>query len=425
MILSSRRLRLSMAALVALSAGAPSIAQTGSGYPVGKSAAPDSAPTVAAAPNASQVPPTLQQVRRQILKSDANSFYFHEMTDLFDTRVVGRSGPVWELPREDHAIDFHYAWQGKTYDFPTFLDRTYTNALIVMKNGRIVTELYRNKTDASSHFMSWSMAKSFTSTMIGFALADGRIASLDDPITKYLPELKTGAYNGVTIRQILEMKSGVDYEERYDFDHPGIAAQNHEKALVENVVRFADIARTLKRKSAPGSSFDYKTIDTAVLGWLVERVTQRPFAQYMSEKLWEPLGAEANGFFIMDGPPGVGREFTGAGFNAVARDYARFGQMILNKGFANGRQIVSPQWIAEATKPAGPEGAMGGYGYQWWTVSNSNAFYALGLEGQFIYIDPDTQTVVVKLSYFPPDDEAVYGETITAMQALSAWTPGK
>lgn len=425
MILSSPRLRLPMTALVALLAGSSSIAQTGTGYPVGKSAQSDSAAPAAAAPNSSQVPPTLQQVRRQILKSDANSFYFHEMADLFDTRVVGRSGPVWELPREDHAIDVHYAWQGKTYDFPTFLDRTYTNALIVMKNGRIVTELYRNKTDASSHFMSWSMAKSFTSTMIGFALADGKIASLDDPITKYLPELKTGAYAGVTIRQILEMKSGVDYEERYDFDHPGIAAQNHEKALVENVVRFADVARTIKRKSAPGSTFDYKTIDTAVLGWLVERVMQRPFAQYMSEKLWEPLGTEANGFFIMDGPPGVGREFTGAGFNAVARDYARFGQMILNKGFANGRQIVSPQWVAEATKPDGPEGAMGGYGYQWWTVSNSNAFYALGLEGQFIYIDPDTQTVVVKLSYFPPDDEAVYGETITAMQALSAWTPGK
>lgn len=416
------RLSLGIAGAVALLGAAGVRAQAG-GYPAGQGAEP---PPVAAgepASAASPVSPTMQQVRRQILKADANSFYFHEMADLFDTRLVGRSGPVWQLPREDHAVAIRYAWQGGNYGFDQFLERTFTNALIVMKHGRIVSETYRNGTDASSHFMSWSMAKSFTSTMIGFALAERHIASLGDPIDRYLPELKGGGYHGVTIRQVLEMKSGVDYEERYDFEHPGVAARNHELALVENVVRFADAARTIPRKYPPGTRFDYKTIDTAVLGWLVERVTQRPFAMYMTEKLWEPLGAEANGFFIMDGPPGAGREFTGAGFNAVARDYARFGEMILDKGIANGRRIVSPEWIAEATRPADAEGPRGGYGYQWWTVAGSNAFYALGLEGQVIYIDPDTRTVVVKLSYFPPEREELYGETIEAMKAISAWAP--
>ena len=374
-----------------------------------------------------QAPPpvstTVERVRWQILRPEANSFYFQHMGDLFDTRMVGRAGPVWQLPRRDGNISIRYAWQGKSYDYPAFLERTFTNALIVMKNGAIVTELYRNRSGPATHFASWSMAKSFTSTMVGFALADHKIASLDDPITHYLPELKRGGYNGVTIRQILQMKSGVDFEERYDFDHPGIAAHNHEKAIIRNSARYADAALTIARKYAPGTHFDYKTLDTAVLGWLVERVTERPIAHYMAERLWEPLGAEADGFFILDGPPGIGREFTGAGYNAVARDYARFGQMMLDHGFANGRQIVPRAWIDEATRPADREGPMGGYGYQWWTVTGSNAFYALGLEGQFIYVDPDTRTVIVKLSYFPPDDESRYGEAIAAMQAISAWTP--
>lgn len=410
----------------ALTAALPAAAEDApkSAYPVARGGAPAKTADQRADPE-SPVSPTVQQVRRQVLKSDANSFYFHTMAALFDTRKVGRSGPVWGLPRADASVSIGYEWQGARHDFEDFLDRTFTNALIVMKDGRIVSETYRNRTDAASPFMGWSMTKSFTSTLVGLALADKRIASLDDPIVKYLPELKPGAYNGVTIRQVLEMKSGVSYEERYDFDNPGIAARNHENALVRNVVRFADAARDIQRIHPPGQVFEYKTIDTAVLGWLVERVTQRPIAHYMAEKLWEPLGAEADGFFIMDGPAPEGREFTGAGFNAVARDYARFGQMILDKGRANGRQIVPAAWIADATAPRGAEGPMGGYGYQWWTVSNSNAFYALGLEGQFIYIDPDTRTVVVKLSYFPPENDAVYGETIAAMGAISAWQPGR
>ncbi len=265
-----------------------------------------------AAERASLVSPAIQQVRRQILKGEANSFYFHEMADIFDTRLVGRSGRVWQLTREDRVPQITFAWHGESYGFEAFLDRTCTNALVVTKDGVIVTELYRNRTDATTHFMSWSMAKSFISTLVGFAVADGNITALDDPIVEYLPELKDGAYRGVTIRQVLEMKSGVDYEERYDFDNPGIAARNHEDAIVRNVVRFADAARNIERAHPSGAVFAYKTIDTEVLGWLVERVMRRPIAFYMAEKLWEPIGAEANGFFILDGPPGVGREFGGA-----------------------------------------------------------------------------------------------------------------
>jgi CubicO group peptidase (beta-lactamase class C family) len=221
------------------------------------------------------------------------------------------------------------------------------------------------------------------------------------------------------------MRSGVDYEERYDFGNPGVAARNHELALVKNVVRFADVARTIKRKNPPGAAFEYKTLDTAVLGWLVERVTGNTVAAYTARKVWEPLGAEADGFYIMDGAPGVGREFSGAGFNGTLRDFARFGQMVLNGGEANGRRIVAAEWIRESTSPTQSRGAgpRTGYGYQWWMAEGPSAFQAIGLQGQFIYIDPSTRTVIVKLSYFPPGDTTADVESAAFFAAASSWTP--
>jgi CubicO group peptidase (beta-lactamase class C family) len=292
-----------------------------------------------------------------------------------------------------------------------------------MKDGRVVREIYRNNSNERTRFIAWSMTKSVTSVLIGCAMAQGRIDSLDTPIARYLPELKGGGYDGVTIRQVMQMRSGVDYEERYDFANPGTAASNHIAALVRNTVRFVDVARTLKRIHEPGAVFQYKTIDTAVLGWLIERVTQGSVSAYTAQCLWEPLGAESDGFYIMDGQPGVGREFSGAGFNATLRDFARVGQMMLDGGVANGHRIVSADWVQQSTQPLGAEDSQrGGYGLQWWTIANSEAYAAIGLQGQYIYIDPSTRTVVVKLSYFPPgDNSALDGETLAFLAAASSW----
>jgi CubicO group peptidase (beta-lactamase class C family) len=284
-----------------------------------------SATGIAQDPQTSTVPPAIQNVRWAMLSADVNALTFRSMDRIFYTRIVGRMGPVWQLPQTNHALDFSYEFEGKTYAASESLERNYTNALLVMKNGHVVTEIYRNLSNQQSAFMSWSMAKSITSLLVGIALDEGYIKSLDDDIVTYLPELKDGAYNGVTVRQILQMRSGVDYEERYDFENPGIAAKNHELALIKNIARFADMARTVKRANPPGTTFAYKTIDTAVLGWLVERATGMNVSAYLASRIWEPLGAESNGFFIMDGPPGIGREFTGAGYNATLRDYARLG----------------------------------------------------------------------------------------------------
>jgi CubicO group peptidase (beta-lactamase class C family) len=373
---------------------------------------------------ASDVPAAVQQLRRAMLDPDINTLTFHSMDRIFTTRTVARSGPVWPLPRADRELSFTYDYQGKTWTPAQFLERTFTNALLIMKDGRIVSEVYRNNTDETTRFMAFSMTKSITSVLIGCALAEGRIESLDAPITQYLPELKTGGYNGVTIRQILQMRSGVDYEERYDFGNPGTAARNHELALVKNVVRFADAARTIKRKAKPGELFEYKTLDTAVLGWLIERVSGgSTVAAYTAQRLWEPLGAESDGFYIMDGAPGAGREFSGAGFNATLRDFARFGLMVLNGGEANGRRIVSADWIRDSTQPTAGRSSdvRAGYGYQWWMAPGRRAFQAIGLQGQFIYIDPDTRTIVVKLSYFPPADTTAAEESAAFFAAASAW----
>jgi len=380
-------------------------------------------PQLAQGPH-SDVPIAVQELRWHMNDADINSLTFRSMDTLFTTRSVPRAGPVWQLQHSDHPLDFTYQFKGQTYTPEQFLDRTYTNALLVMKNGRIVYENYRNNSNDRTRFIGWSMTKSFTSALIGIAVSEGRIKSIDDRIDSYLPELKGGGYEGVTIRQIMQMRSGVDYEERYDFANPGVAASNHIAALVKNVARFADPARTIKRIHKPGDVFQYKTLDTAVLGWLLERVSGgSTLAAYMAQRLWEPLGAASDGFFIMDGPPGVGREFNGAGFNATLRDFARFGLMMMNGGRANGRQIVPADWVALSTRPTEPvkPGTMG-YGLQWWDFDNG-AYSAIGLQGQYIYVDPATKTVVVKLSYFPPAEEAASDETAAFLKAVSAWTP--
>jgi len=385
-------------------------------------------PLVAAVGPVSDVPVAVQNTRWAMLQPYFNTLSFRSMDRLFTIRKVAHSGTPTPLARTDKQLNFNYQFDGKSYTPDQFLDRTYTNALLIMKDGNIVYENYRNNSDAQSQFMGWSMTKSLTSILIGCALEEGRIKSLDDDITDYLPELKEGAYNGVTIRQVLGMRSGVDYEERYDFENPGLAARNHILALVKNVARFVDPARTIKRAHKPGEVFAYKTIDTAVLGLLIERVSDGgTIASYMTKHLWEPLGAESDGFFIMDGQPGVGREFNGAGYNATMRDYARIGKMMLQEGRLNGKQIVSPEWVRLSTKSVGPEdrdGGPGGYGYQWWTVADSDAYSAIGLQGQFIFVDPASNTVIVKLSYFPPgDDTQLTNETFSFFAAAAAWKP--
>lgn len=383
-------------------------------------------PIVAAVGPESDLPVGILNARWVAAQPGINVLTFRNMDELFTIRKVPHSGPVFQLKRNDKDLNFTYTFEGESLSPETFLTRTYTNALLIYKNGEVVYERYLNNANDRSRFIGFSMTKSITSMLIGSMLQEQKIGSLDDEITDYLPELAHGAYRGVTIRQILSMRSGVSYPERYDFHNPGIAATNHIVSLVKNVVRFVDVAETIERAHPPGEFYEYKTIDTAVLGLLIERLTDGgSLSSYMASHLWEPLGAESDGFFMMDGVPGEGREFAGAGFNATLRDFARLGILMLNKGAINGKQILSPEWVSLSTKSVGPEDRQdgpGGYGYQWWTFADSEAYAAIGLQGQYIYVDPATGTVVVKLSYFPPGDyRELSAETFEFLTAVSAW----
>jgi CubicO group peptidase (beta-lactamase class C family) len=368
----------------------------------------------------------LQEARRHFLDANVNVVTFHSVDQLFATRRVDASGAPWLLPRAEKPLDFAYDYAGKTHGAMDVLDRTYTNALIIVKHGKIVAEIYRNQTDATTHFISFSMAKSITSILIGLALADGRIHSVDDQITQYVPELKESAYDGVTIGQALDMRSGANYDEQYVVSHPDLLSAAFEESMVENRMRFVSFTRAMTRAFPPGEHFNYSTFESCVLGWVLERATMQSITQYMTDHLWKPAGMESYGFWMLDGPPEVGREFNGGGFNAVARDYARLGLLMLRNGKAGSRQVVPADWVRQSTIPRVREAASReeptfGYHYQWWPLIDSNAYMARGLQGQAIYIDPATDTVVVKLSYVPPGNHDAFPESVAFFQAVSRW----
>lgn len=366
-------------------------------------------------------------LRQHMLDADVNTLTFHNMDEMFDTLKVPNGGRVWKLNEKPAPLDFSYEFDGKTIPATDFAVRTYTNAILILKNDKIVFEKYLNNTDENTHFISMSMAKSITSTLIGMAIEDGAISSANDQIVKYVPELKGTGYDGVTIRQSLMMRSGVDWNERYDFGKESPMQKLHEAAIVENRIRFTEPSLHAKRIHTPGEVFNYSTLETGVLGWVLQRAVKRPLPEYMAERWWKRAGMQSYGFWIADGPPGVGKAVNGMGFNAVLRDYARFGLMMLHNGKANGHQLVPAAWVKKATVPDGTEpiepNSTRGYQYQWWTFTDSDAYSAIGLQGQFIYVDPSTSTVVVKLSFFPPGERRADEETEAFLRAVSRWSP--
>lgn len=370
----------------------------------------------------------IQELRRNFMSPSINALTFHSIDSIFHTVPVEAGETPSVLERDERPLTFDYEFAGARHTPEEFLERNYTNALLIMKNDKIVYEKYRNFTNENTHFLSMSTAKSITSILVGAALEDGYIKSLDDKVETYVPELKGTAFEGASVRDLLLMKSGVDRTDNY-MPEPGTpSAQLREDILVFNRRRSVDEAFFVKRADEPGQTYRYSTLNTNVLGWILEKAVGKPVNEYMSERLWGPLGAEADGFFLTDGPPGVGRPTNGMGYNVVLRDFARVGQMMLHNGRVGDRQIISADWVKESTVPIGPEPASPdddqGYQYQWWTLVDSNAYMAIGLQGQFIFVDPDTDTVIVKFSYFPlADRQNAYREAEAFFRAASAWKP--
>lgn len=376
---------------------------------------------------AAQPSPAVREYRMRMFDPGITTLANRTSELMFDTRTVPAGGKVWKLPTAPKPLNFTYSAGGETLQARDFAERTFTDALLIIKDGRIVHEDYLNRTTPKTRFMSYSMGKSFNSIMAGAAIAEGKIGGVDDPIVKYMPELKGTAYDGLTLKHLLWMRTGVDWSD--NFFAPGPAHDAHVAAFVDNKQRYVVAAAGMKRGAKPpGQGFNYNSIEAALVGEIVSRATGGTLSSYLSAKVWKPAGMESDAFYVLDGAPDVGKEFTAGAFNATLRDYGRVGQMMLDGGKANGRQILPAAWVKESTTP-GPGVARNddgtGYAYLWWTINDTPAYTMLGGEGQFIYVDPGTRTVIVKLSHIPvgADGTRASKESFAFLKAASAWTP--
>ena len=275
-----------------------------------------------------------------------------------------------------------------------FLTEVQTTALLVVKDGVILSENYFLGTGQEDQRISWSMAKSFLSALFGIAVADGRIESLDDPVTKYVPALIGSAYDGVSIRNVLNMASGVEFDEDYMAKNSDINKMGRVLALGGSMDAFA--ASLSDRARPPGTEFQYVSIDTHVLAMVLREAAGQSIHDFFLENLWSKIGPGKDAYYMTDGKDVA---FALGGLNMRTRDYALFGQLMLQDGTWNGAQIIPQAWVEASTVNSAPGTSADGvgYGYQWWVPPNSHGdYFAVGIYGQYIYIDPKTRTVIVK-----------------------------
>ena len=324
---------------------------------------------------------------------------FHE---LFQSEAVPTGDWVSPLPRSVGSFDLDFEFDGRTYSLEEYQQLTKTYGLIVVKGGQVLHEAYGRGASRESLLWSASMSKSVVSILAGIAVGLGKIGSVEDRIVQYLPELKGTGYDGPAIRNVLQMRSGVDWDDNFFVPGPALDAQV--ASLIENRARYADIAQQTRSAYAPGSRLNYNSLDTAIIGWLVERAAGTTLPEFTSRYLWQPLGAEADAYWLTDGPKGVGRTFAAGGYNARLRDYARIGLMMLNGGKVGDGQILPEGWTAATfAAPQDPvlhEGLYQ-YGYQWWLLDAQPGFSAIGGFGQYIHVNPEAGLVIAKNSWNP------------------------
>jgi CubicO group peptidase (beta-lactamase class C family) len=275
-------------------------------------------------------------------------------------------------------------------DVDAFMAGQHSAALIVLHDGKVRLERYGLGFDANGRWTSFSVAKSITSTLVGAAIRDGFIKSMDDKVTDYIPDMKGSAYDDVSLRQLLTMTSGVRWNEDYADPNSDVARFNNHKPE-EGVNALVSYMRRLPREVPAGTRWHYSTGETNLIGILLSQATKQPLATYLSEKIWAPVGMEQQATWLLSK---TGQEISGCCIQATARDYARFGLFIANGARVNGQSIVPDGWLAEATSSRVGIGLPDrGYGYQWWTFADGS-FMARGIFGQGIFIDPKRNLVI-------------------------------
>jgi CubicO group peptidase (beta-lactamase class C family) len=331
------------------------------------------------------------------------------MGEIYLSREVKRPSAASPLPAGPELTGLTYRHLSQDHPIEAYFDKSQTTGMIVLHEGRIVFERYLLGADARSTFASYSVAKSVVSTLVGRAIGDGLIKGVDDPVSDYLPELIGSGYEEVPIKAVLQMSSGIDWNEDYDSSMSDIG-RLWDASIQRNAVPVTDFVRNLKRRQEPFQRFQYAGADTLVLGWLVSRVTGQTLSAYLAAKLWQPLGMESDATWMIDTKTEDAREIAFCCLNAVLRDYARLGLLMAQDGIWQGQRLLPAGWVAEATQPDRPQVQPGklypgyelGYQYQWWTFpGDDHAFTGQGVNGQFLYVNPAKQLVIVVTSAWP------------------------
>jgi Beta-lactamase class C and other penicillin binding proteins len=308
---------------------------------------------------------------------------------LSKSRIISTGKDVYPLPK-GAPLDVGI-------DVDAYMKDQRTAGLVIIQNGKIRLEKYGLDFSGNGRWTSFSVAKSFTSTLVGAAIKDGYIKSIDDKVSDYIPDLKGSVYDDVTIKQLLTMTSGVKWNEDYGDPKSDVALFNAHKAEpgVDVTVSYM---RKLKREVPPGTKWVYKTGETNLIGVLVSSATKKNLSDYLSEKVWRPFGMEQDASWLLGS---TGHEISGCCLQASTRDFARFGLFILGGGIAEGKSVLPDGWIAAATtKQADTTQVKGGYGYQWWTM-NGGSYTARGIFGQGIFIDPKRKLIIASNSNWP------------------------
>lgn len=343
---------------------------------------------------------------------------FRSMHSTFARRVIHRAAQPFTFAQGTPvSLPKTFISAGKTEDTAIFLATTDTTGLLILKDDQLIFEHYWRGNTADTAWPAWSVSKSFTSALVGIAVHDGAIASIEDSITQYVPELKGSAYDGVRIKDALQMSSGARWNEDYSDQQSDVNRFGRTFALGGSLDAFA---ATLTREFPPGTFNRYNSMDAQVLGMILRRTTGKTETDYLQEKLWSPLGMESDAYWITDDK---GVEFAAGGLNATLRDFAKLGRLYLNAGLWNGAQIVPADWVHASVTPDAPHLKPGkrassdsawGYGFQWWVPDDSGAFSAVGIYNQFVYVNPALHLVIAKTSashgYGLKNDESSYRE---------------
>ncbi len=324
---------------------------------------------------------------------------YRHMEDAFPVKVVARGAMVRELPKAAQEINPTWTWQGKPQTIANYMKTMNTSGLLVLQDGKIVLERYGLGRTPQERWTSFSVAKSVTSILVGAAIADGKITSLNDKVSTYLTELKGSAYDDVSVRQLITMTSGVKWNEDYQDPNSDVArvGLQVDEPGVNPIISYM---RKLPRAHPPGTKFVYNTGETDLTGLLVSTAVGKPLSTYMSEKIWQPYGMEQDAVWMTDQG---GHERGGCCLSMTLRDYARLGQFLLEDGVAQGKPMVPERWVELATSYQNDFGKERGYGFFMWIIPGGYA--AEGIFGQQIYVFPQDKLVIAVNSAWASADK--------------------